>query len=180
MTSVDGKPSPSPRPHIHIRPLDIDDLPLIFHLGERLFTRRITPNAYRIWDEHEVVAFFQENWDTCFVAENQERIVGFVLGSIIEKNDSSWVYGYLTWLGVDPSLKGLGIGKRLLKEFIQASQKLGARMLIVDTDADNHRALDFFEHAGFGNREEHVYLTLNLSAAAKKNGVKPKHDGKTG
>jgi hypothetical protein len=65
-----------------------------------------------------------------------------------------------------------------VKEFITASQKAGARMLIVDTDADNTNALKFFKQMGFNNPEEHIYMSLNLSAAAKRNG-KPKSSGKT-
>ena len=35
-------------------------------------------------------------------------------------------------------------------------------MLIVDTEADNHPALKFFEKMGFGSPREHIYLSLNL------------------
>jgi len=36
-------------------------------------------------------------------------------------------------------------------------------MLIVDTEADNLPALQFFRKMGFGNPQEHIYLTMNLS-----------------
>lgn len=170
MSTSDSRPLIGSKAHVHIRPIDIDDLAAVFHLGEKIFTRRNAPNAYRTWDEYEVVDYFQSESELCFVAEQEDRIVGFVLGSVIEKNDSAWTYGYLTWLGVDPILKGHGVGKRLVKEFVAASQKVGARMLIVDTDADNTDALAFFARMGFNNREEHVYMSLNLTTAAKRNG----------
>jgi hypothetical protein len=45
----------------------------------------------------------------------------------------------------------------------------------VDTEADNLPALEFFRKMGFGNPQEHIYLTLNMSgrqqpSAEKKSG----------
>ena len=36
-------------------------------------------------------------------------------------------------------------------------------MILIDTDADNVAAIRFFEKMGFGNIQEHVYMTLNLT-----------------
>jgi len=33
----------------------------------------------------------------------------------------------------------------------------------VDTEADNLPALHFFREMGFGNPQQHIYLSLNLS-----------------
>ncbi len=50
----------------------------------------------------------------------------------------------------------------------------GVRMIIIDTSADNLPAIRFFEKQGFGNIQEHVYMTLNLTRKAKKKpGKKP-------
>jgi ribosomal protein S18 acetylase RimI-like enzyme len=38
----------------------------------------------------------------------------------------------------------------------------GARMLLVDSEADNLPALHFFRKMGFGNPQEHIYLALNM------------------
>ena len=153
----------NPKKEFSIRHLELDDLPAVFHLGEDLFTSRLTPNAYRTWDQYEVVDFFQSNSELCFVAEAEDRVVGFVLGSIIDKSHSSWTYGYLTWIGVEADMKKAGVGKSLVRHFLRACEKHGARMLLVDTDAENLDAISFFESLGFGNPEKHVYLKLNLS-----------------
>jgi hypothetical protein len=42
--------------------------------------------------------------------------------------------------------------------------KNGVRMLLVDTEAENLPALFFFRKMGFGNPQQHIYLTLNLDA----------------
>jgi ribosomal protein S18 acetylase RimI-like enzyme len=150
-------------PGLRIRLLDIDDLAPVFHLGEKLFTANTVPNLYRTWDEFEVVGLFQSDSDYCFVAEIEERLVGFVLGTVISKTRSAWKYGHMIWMGVDPAFARQGIADRLANHFLEIMLEAGVRMLIVDTEADNVPALKFFGKMGFGNPQEHIYLTKNLS-----------------
>jgi ribosomal protein S18 acetylase RimI-like enzyme len=44
----------------------------------------------------------------------------------------------------------------------------GVRMIIVDTAADNEAAIRFFRKQGFGNVQEHVYMTLNLAKKRRR------------
>jgi ribosomal protein S18 acetylase RimI-like enzyme len=148
---------------LRIRPLDVDDLAPVFHLGERLFTATTVPNLYRTWDEFEVVGLFQSDSEYCYVAEIDEQLAGFVLGTVISKTRSAWKYGHLIWMGVDPALARQGIAERLARHFLEVMLEAGVRMLIVDTEADNLPALEFFRKMGFGNPQEHIYLTMNLS-----------------
>jgi ribosomal protein S18 acetylase RimI-like enzyme len=148
---------------LRIRLLDVDDLAPVFHLGEKLFTANTVPNLYRTWDEFEVVGLFQSDSEYCFVAEIDEQLVGFVLGTVISKTRSAWKYGHLIWMGVDPAFARQGIADRLANHFLETMLESGVRMLIVDTEADNLPALKFFGKMGFGNPQEHIYLTMNLS-----------------
>jgi ribosomal protein S18 acetylase RimI-like enzyme len=149
---------------LKIRPMEVDDLAPVFHLGEKLFTANTVPNLYRTWDEFEVVGLYQSDSEYCFVAEIEDHLVGFVLGTVISKTKSAWKYGHLIWMGVDPAFSRQGIADRLAKYFLQTTLEEGVRMLIVDTEADNLPALAFFRKMGFGNPEEHIYLTMNLSS----------------
>ncbi len=151
------------RPEIKIRPMEVDDLAPVFHLGEKLFTANTVPNLYRTWDEYEVVGLYQSDSEYCFVAEIEDHLAGFVLGTVITKTKSAWKYGYLIWMGVDPGFSRQGIAIRLANHFQQTMLEEGVRMLIVDTEADNLPALQFFRKMGFGNPQEHIYLTMNLS-----------------
>ncbi|MBW2526476.1 MAG: GNAT family N-acetyltransferase [Deltaproteobacteria bacterium] len=159
---------------VEVRELEIDDLPEVFHLGEKLFTARQVPNLYRMWDEFELVDLYQTEPEYCLVAEAGERIVGFALGTTVEKARSSWKYGYLVWLGVAPSRKQRGIGSKLFREFRARMKKAGVRMLLVDTEASNEQALRFFRKVGFAHPREHVYLSLNLSSPRGKGAGKGK------
>lgn len=147
---------------VSVRQMEIDDIAAVFHLGERLFTARDAPNLYRTWDEYEVISLFQSDSEFCLVAEDEEQIVGFALGTTVTKSHSAWKYGYLVWLGIDPAHHGHGIASKLFHRFRDLMLADGARILLVDTEAENLAALHFFRKMGFGNPQEHIYLSLNL------------------
>ncbi|MDX9801938.1 MAG: GNAT family N-acetyltransferase [Spirochaetia bacterium] len=147
---------------IEIRTATIDDLAAIFHLGEKVFTSQEYSNLYRTWDEYEVTHLFNNETEYVLVAEFEEQVVGFAMGTIIEKARTAWNYGHLLWLGVDPDYARMNIGSLLFERFRELMEADGIRMLMVDTQADNEPALKFFKRKGFENPTEHVYMTLNL------------------
>lgn len=169
MNPKDEEPSPGPdnpngkhHPQISVRLMELDDIPLVYHLGEELFGADEFTVLHRTWDEYEVVDLFQSDGDFCFVAETDERLAGFALGTIIDKPRSSWTYGWLLWLGVDPAFQKSGVGQKLFKRYRIAALEAGARILMVDTEADNTKALRFFGKLGFNSKQEHVYLAVNI------------------
>lgn len=156
------------RYNISIRQMEIDDLAKVFHLGEKLFTAREVPNLYRTWDEYEVTSLFQSDREFCLVAETEDQLTGFALGTTVVKTHSAWKYGYLIWLGVDPSFHGQGLASRLFNRFRDLMISEGVRMLLVDTEADNLPALHFFRKMGFHCPQEHIYLSYNLDHHLKQ------------
>ncbi|MBM4355785.1 MAG: GNAT family N-acetyltransferase [Deltaproteobacteria bacterium] len=156
------------KPVVEVRSMELDDVANVFHLGEKLFTATSVPNLYRTWDEFEVVNLYQTDTDTCLVAEVDEVLAGFALGTVIEKNRSSWTYGYLVWLGVDPKFQRFGVASRLFRRFHELMLEQGARIIMVDTEMDNVPALRFFRKMGFNNAQEHVFLTMNVDDARRR------------
>lgn len=148
---------------IEIRQVKIDDLPAIFHLGEKVFTSQEVSNLYRTWDEYEVTGLFNSESEHLLVADPGDgTVVGFALGTTIKKSRSAWNYGHLLWLGIDPDFARQGVGGMLFNRFKELMEEEGVRMLIVDTQADNEAAINFFKHKGFENPTDHIYMTLNL------------------
>lgn len=147
---------------IEIRQAEIDDLAAIFHLGEKVFTSQEFSNLYRTWDEYEVTTFFNQESENLIVAEDNGHVVGFAMGTTIEKARSAWSYGHLVWLGVEPDYARAGVGSMLFDKFKRLMKKQGVRMLMVDTQADNEPAIRFFRKKGFENPTEHLYLTMQL------------------
>lgn len=154
--------------HINIREMEIDDLSPVYHLGERLFTRSKFPVLYRTWDTFEVTEYYNSDPEYCLVAENGHgSVIGFALGNIVEKDHSAWKYGYLAWLGVAPEHQGKNVADRLIKEFEHRVKEDGARILLVDTEAENHRAIQFFRRHGFAQPKNHVWMSKSLARSQK-------------
>jgi len=158
------------RLEVTIREMEIDDLSAVYHLGEKLFTSDEFPILYRTWDPYEVTDYFSTDPEYCLVAETEDdRIVGFVLANMIEKEGTAWKkYGYLTWIGVDESFQRTNLGQRLYNKIEDTFQKQGARMVMADTDAENQGALLFLNAMGFSARAQHVWLAKTLQKPSKK------------
>ncbi|MBK9139333.1 MAG: GNAT family N-acetyltransferase [Verrucomicrobia bacterium] len=147
--------------------MQLKDISAVFELGQALFTADELPTLYRAWDEHELVALFDSDRETCLVAEAGETVVGFALGRMMEKPHSAWRYGWLEWLGVHPRFKRSGIASRLVNQLTSLFIERDARIMLVDTAAKNHGAIAFFRKRGFGQEIRHVYLSLNLEKHPK-------------
>jgi ribosomal protein S18 acetylase RimI-like enzyme len=153
---------------VDIRQMDIDDVAAVYHLGERLFTSEEFPILYRTWDGYEVADYFTSDPDYCLVAELDERVVGFILGTTIEKEGTAWKkYGYVAWIGVDEAFQGTNLARRLYARLEDRLEEEGVRMIIADTEGDNERAIAFFEALGFSPRSAHVWLAKTLGRPPK-------------
>ena len=161
------EPSKKKSGSLVIRQMEIDDLAHVFHLGEKLFTAREVPNLYRTWDEYEVVNLYQSDPELCLVAVFAEEIVGFILGSTIEKTHSAWKYGHLIWLGTEPEFQRQGIAVKLFRYFQDLMLESGVRMLLTDTEAENLPALHFFRKNGIrAPPTTHLHDSQSLRSAA--------------
>lgn len=153
-----------------IRQMEIDDISYVYHLGEQLFTSEEFPILYRTWDQYEVTDYFTSDPDFCLVAEAEGKIVGFIIGTTIEKEGTAWKkYGYLSWIGVDEAFQRTNLGYRLYRKLEQRLRKHGVRMIIADTDAENEAAIAFFKAIGFSMSSQHVWLAKTLQRQSKKN-----------
>jgi len=153
---------------VTIRPMEIDDISAVYHLGEELFTSDELPFLYRTWDPYEVTDYFTSDPDYCLVAEREDRIIGFILATTVEKEGTAWKkYGYLTWIGVDEAFQRTGLGLRLYRKLEEGFQKDGVRMVMADTEASNKEAIAFFRKLGFSSSRQHLWLAKTLKSPAK-------------
>ena len=155
---------------VSIRAMEIDDVSAVYHLGEKLFTSDEFPILYRTWDPYEVTEYFTTESEYCLVAETEDdRIAGFVLANMVEKEGTAWKkYGYLTWIGVDEGFQRTNLGQRLYNKIEDTFRKKGARMVMADTDAENLGALAFLNAMGLSARAQHVWLAKTLHKPRKK------------
>ncbi len=165
---TDPQPSDADENDFRVREMTIDDLPVVFHIGEDLFTAEYSRSLYRTWDEYEITTLFNSDSELCLVADSGDAILGFALATTAEKQHSSWKYGYLVWLGVRQDIQQGGVGTELFREVKRRMKEQGVRIVMIDTAADNEAAIRFFHKHGFGDVQPHVYMTLNLARKRKK------------
>src|SRR5438034_2646867 len=158
-----------PLPKLRIRDMTIDDMPIVYSIGNSVFTKDSYVFLYRTWETYEVTELFSSDPELCIVAEHEGVVIGFALGFIMSKPRSPWTYGYLVWTGIKEEFQRYKIGKRLYLEFEKRARQLGARMMIIDTEGTNVPALKFFKAMGFSKGSEHVWMTkvLRRPATAK-------------
>ncbi|HWI56741.1 MAG TPA: GNAT family N-acetyltransferase [Bacillota bacterium] len=142
----------------------IEDISTIVELGNTVFSAEVAPTLYRAWDEAEVLRLYAAHKETCMVATQKDKLVGFGLGSLLTKPGNPWRYGWVEWLAVNPTCKRQHIARRLLKLLRERFVAMEVRIMLVDTYAGNRPALNLFRNFGFGQEVKHVYLSMNLDS----------------
>ena len=148
---------------VTVRQMEIDDLAVVYRLGESLFTSEEYPILYRTWDPYEVTGLFTSDPEFCLVAEVQDKVVGFVLATTVVKEGTAWKrYGYLEWIGVADGFQHARLGLKLYRRLEERFREEGVRMIIADTVVENEKAIGFFNRLGFTAEGKHVWLAKTL------------------
>ncbi len=104
---------------------------------------------------------FQLNVDTayCFVAEDSEKIVGFLLA-----HETLPFHGtlYIRYIGLCPEYQGKGIGLLLYEKLIEKAKQTGIKKIWALINTDNPKSIELHSKAGFklSDRKE---ATLELN-----------------
>ena len=142
-----------------LRPPQVGDMGWIVHRQALLYGQEYG------WDERyealvaEIVAKFIKEYDPkrerCWIAEKD----GAIVGSVFAVKGSNEV-AKLRLLYVEPSARGLGIGKRLVEECVRFARQAGYRKMTLWTQSILSAARRIYQETGFQLVREEKHSTL--------------------
>jgi ribosomal protein S18 acetylase RimI-like enzyme len=127
---------------IKIRLMGVDDLAAVTRIDEKV-VQASREEYYKLKFEELVQS--TDRLPTSLVAEEQDgRVVGFVMGELFIGQYGISREATLDTIGVDPDYQHKGIGKLLIKEYMDHLKAIGARKISTLVDSDDSRLMHFF------------------------------------
>jgi DNA-binding MarR family transcriptional regulator/GNAT superfamily N-acetyltransferase len=147
VTNAQANHAPADAPYT-LRPHKSGDMGWIVHRHAALYTQEYGwTNEFEALAA-EIVAHFIRNFDParerCWMAERDDAIVGSVM--LVKQ---SATVAKLRLLLVEPSARGLGLGKRLVDECVQFARQAGYKRITLWTQSNLLAARGIYKRAGF-------------------------------
>lgn len=83
-----------------------------------------------------------------FVAEMDDKVVGFLLGDIRVSEYGTDLKGWIDMIGILPDHQRLGIGRKLVEAFCEECQRNGVKPNVIVRE-DDERLVQFWTSVGF-------------------------------
>ena len=125
-------------------------------------------SAYDLWNglpgiglsgadnKEALLSFLDRNAKTCFVAEDNGRLIGTILGG------SDGRRGYIYHLAVDSDHQKHGVGRELVQVCLQALRDQGIEKCHIFVIADNREGQTFWQKEGWQLRDDILVMSKNL------------------
>ena len=121
----------------------------------------ITKSPAKIDFRQVIEEQIQSDKDASFVAEVDNRIVGFMISYIVYGGFGLEKSAWIATLGVDPQFMGRGIGKRLAEEILGVCRDRGIKYVFTSVRWDSVDLLSFFKTLDF-DRSNFINLRKEL------------------
>jgi len=127
-----------------IRRLKIDDAYEISKIYSSITQKPVKTDFKRLLEVHA-----QKDEDACFVAELDNKIVGFMISYILTLGFGIEKSAWIATLGVNPKFMGQGIGGKLAEEILKFYKNEGITNVYTSVRWDSPDLLSFFKTLGF-------------------------------
>lgn len=114
-----------------------EDLPRIHNIERDSFRHPYPP--------YLIDLLFEENQETFFVAEVDNRVVGYSVASIEAQNT-----GHVISVAVSPDTRRRGIGEALIQRLTEELRKIGVSLIKLEVERGNVTAQSMYKKLGFG------------------------------
>lgn len=101
--------------------------------------------------EQGINAFLKRNPDTCFVACEDDKVIGVIMAG------SDGRRGYIYHTAVDPQYRKRGIATALVNAVMDAMKNIGINKVVLVVFEHNEDGNKFWEKLGFTERHDLVY-----------------------
>lgn len=135
-----------------IRTMKVDDFGPMYSLWKRAGMNL----SSRAVEKIETVRMLKLNRDSCFVAVEEERIIGTIFGTFNGRR--GWMYH----LAIHPRFQKKGIGSSLLKEAEKALKRTGTRTIGMFVDVPNDKVVGFYKKHGYERASDVIYMRKKL------------------
>lgn len=121
--------------------------------------------------------FFTHFCETCFVAELDSKIIGFLIGFLSQSHSAE---AYIHFVGVHPDFRKQGVGSALYGQFFQVAQKFGRVRIKCVTSPVNKSSIAYHLGIGFeaepsGTQEDGVPYHLDYDGVGEHRVLFVKH-----
>lgn len=100
--------------------------------------------------------YLKRNPTSCFVAEEDERVVGVIMSGHDGRR------GFIHHTAVLPECRGKGVGRTLVEKAMKALEAEGINKVALVVFERNEIGNGFWEKIGFTSREDLVYRNKNI------------------
>jgi len=130
--------------NVRIRMLQKEDADEISRIYAAITMKAVDPDFKRVVEAHA-----QRQDEACFVAERENKVVGFMISYILTAGFGMPKSAWIATLGVDPNCMGQGIGARLAAEIFKYYKTRGIEVVYTSVRWDSTDMLSFFKTLGF-------------------------------
>ncbi len=127
-----------------IRRLQKEDADEVSRIYASITMKSVDPDFKRVVEEHS-----QRDEQACFVAEHDDKVVGFMISYILTAGFGEAKSAWIATLGVDPNFMGQGIGAGLAKKIFKIYKAAGIENVYTTVRWDSTDLLSFFKTLGF-------------------------------
>ena len=100
----------------------------------------------------------EENNGKCFLAIEDNKVIGLIMGTIIQYDENDYLdykcpkSGEITELIVTSKIRSNGVGQALMNKMEEYFKSLGCEYIFVDIFAYNQKGLNFYNKQGYHPR----------------------------
>ncbi len=137
-----------------LRPMNHDDIEQVVEI-QRQIQRRDVGEPWKIMlDGH-----LGSGQRSAFVAEEEGRVIGFILGEVKAGGFGAEYAGWIEVIGVRPDRMGGGVGNALANHMVKHLEQAGVDDVCTAVRWDSGDLLAFFKNLGF-DRSPFINLSL--------------------